>query len=107
MIPIPDPFPPLPALPILTGSAEEQRLTDSILQKIHAQRPDLFVRLAEREALSRPPTQEEEAEHLATANEIIALISDLMTDSDKTITLHAFIYYEARRRSRLMFGMTL
>jgi len=96
-----DQIPPLPKLEIdgRTKQFTDQETMDRMLQLMYERRPDLFKRMAAREGNpAAGPNDEFTDDFYRFVREELKITSSLMQPR---------IFWEARRRARLMYGMSI
>lgn len=95
-------IPPLPELEIdgMTRKYFDQQTVDKILQEIYERRPDLFVRMAERD---RTGIGSPEDEFVKDFDKFVWHELEIQ-QSGMHVTQ---IFWEVRRRARLMYGMPI
>lgn len=95
-----DPLPPLPDLPIsgLTPQRLDQETVDRLLTINYERRPDLFTRMAERDRTQiGHPSDEFCQDFFRFVQEDLGVHDMRMID----------LFWEVRRRARLMHGMPI
>ena len=95
-------IPPLPELAIdgMPGSDLKQEDIDKILQEIYERRPDLFVRMAERDRTGIGSSEDE------FVKDFDKFVSHDLKIQHPNMRVH-HIYWEVRRRARLMYRMPI
>ena len=103
-----EPVPPLPNLKISLATAvtTSQATVDRVLQELYDRRPEFFAAIAHREK-AKEGTQEENQIELRRL--IREELKPLLCNEPNfgTLTLSTAIFWEARRRARLMYGMAI
>jgi hypothetical protein len=99
-------IPPLPSLPIhgLTPRYWDQEAVDRILRDIYRRRPELFVELAR---LDGANTGREPLAEYQSMRDISGEFMRMGRDEFGVTTLssHNQLFWEARRRARVMYGL--
>ncbi len=96
-----DPIPPLPELAIDGRSYRltDQQTVDRALRTLYERHPDFFKRIAEREGNpNAQPNDEIMRDFRRFVREELKIIDSIVSPR---------IFWEARRRSRLMYGMPI
>ncbi|HTS42585.1 MAG TPA: hypothetical protein VMH84_18820 [Xanthobacteraceae bacterium] len=96
-----DTIPPLPelAIDLMTGRTTDQKTIDSILRAIYDRRPDLFRGMAERDKTGVGGPYDE---FIQEFRRFIREELDI-----RTLPMQTAIFWEVRRRARLMYGMPI
>ncbi|HTS42586.1 MAG TPA: hypothetical protein VMH84_18825 [Xanthobacteraceae bacterium] len=96
-----DTIPPLPELAIsgMTCMTTDQTTIDSILRAIYDRRPDLFKRMAERDKTGVGGPYDEFSQEF---DRFIREELDI-----RTLKMQTAVFWETRRRARLMYGMQI
>ena len=98
---MPENIPPLPELEIdgMSLKLTDQRIVDHALRTIYEKRPDLFERMAKREGSSEGGPND------AFVQDFFKFVREELKIVDSLVQPR--IFWEARRRARVMYGMPI
>jgi hypothetical protein len=93
-------IPPLPDLEIdgMSKKRCNQETIDQALLIIYERRPDLYAKMGRREKMQSDPNKE-------IANEVLSFVRDELHIVDSLVQPQVF--WEMRRRARLMYGLPI